>query len=111
MSSDGGADPAVVRSIVERLQAARDHRGIVCSTPEAIKSLALKFVEQLHALEAQSAAVVDLEAKLYTSGEGRAAQDTLAALDELQRRAEVAPHPPLDAARLPMCWLRGCLLL
>ena len=38
-------------ALLARLQGAIEHRAIVCSTPAALKSFALKFVELLHTLD------------------------------------------------------------
>ena len=42
---------ALVTQLHAKLASACRRRSIVCAAPEAIKSLVLKFVEQLHALE------------------------------------------------------------
>jgi hypothetical protein len=39
-----------IHRIIDKLEAARAHRGIVCTTPESIKSLTLKFIEQVSVL-------------------------------------------------------------
>ena len=44
-------DPDTVVSVLNRLKDAQDNRGIVVATPESIKSLFLKFIEQLHVIE------------------------------------------------------------
>ena len=41
----------IIASLFAKLRDAQQHRGIVCAAPEAVKSLVLKFVEQLHSLE------------------------------------------------------------
>ena len=41
----------VTELLLERLQGAVAHRAVVCSTPAALKSFALKFVELLHTLD------------------------------------------------------------
>ena len=44
-------DVELAGEIYSKLDAARRGRSVVCASPEAIKSLTLKFVEHLHALE------------------------------------------------------------
>jgi len=44
-------DVEIVGEILAKLENARRRRSVVCASPEAIKSLMLKFVEHLHAIE------------------------------------------------------------
>src|SRR5690606_24749638 len=41
----------IVAKLYAKLNSARLSRGIVCAAPECIKSLMLKFIEQLHSIE------------------------------------------------------------
>ena len=44
----------VPEQLVEKLERAKTHKGVVCSTPIAIKSFALKFIELVHDYEIQA---------------------------------------------------------
>lgn len=41
----------LVAKLFAKLDSARKHRDVVCAAPESVKSLLLKFIEQLHAIE------------------------------------------------------------
>ncbi|KNC48811.1 uncharacterized protein AMSG_00592 [Thecamonas trahens ATCC 50062] len=67
-------DSAVsVGELWKKLDAARRRRAVVCTTPDAIKSLMLKYVEQLHSLETPH----------YLLTSGRAQSSELSTLDLL----------------------------
>ena len=55
----GNVDTDVVRKLQSKLDSARRHGGVVCSPPECIKSLELKFVELLHTVSNMKAAIVE----------------------------------------------------
>ena len=44
-------DPEKVIQIFSKLDSARIHGDVVCASPEAVKSLVLKFIEHLHCIE------------------------------------------------------------
>ena len=69
-----------------KLAAACRERGVVVAAPEAIKSLMLKLVEQLHSIEQAG----DLEAILPSGSSKRETKETVRLRDALIRRSDMA---------------------
>ena len=67
---------SLVNDLWKKLDAARRRRAVVCTTPDAVKSLMLKYVEQLHSLEMPQ----------YLLNSGRAASSELSTVDLLEMR-------------------------
>ena len=44
-------NPEVARAVLRKLEDSQRDRGVVCAPPECVKSLLLKFIELVHALE------------------------------------------------------------
>lgn len=70
-SCEEARNPDVLAKLVEKLQAARHDGGVVITTPDAIKSVMLKFVDSL-----ESASVLEAQAQrgsaFWTPDEKRA---------------------------------------
>ncbi|EKU21651.1 nxn protein, partial [Nannochloropsis gaditana CCMP526] len=94
-------DVELVAEIFGKLDAARRRRSVVCTSPEAIKSLLLKFVEHLHALE-------QVEASDLTFGESARANREIGRVREaLQCKSDMA-----DAiVRVLDMWRGGVLIM
>jgi hypothetical protein len=92
----------LVASLFSKLDGARRRRGVVCAAPEAIKSLFLKFVEQLHAIEQLAPNALAPPA----DGDARAAQ-----LIERQREQMVARSDMADAIVRVLDLWRGSVLV
>ena len=84
-SSEQGRDPAAVRHLAAKLRRARAERAIVCTTPEAVKSLFLQYIDLLQSVQAASPA---LRCPLALQGEGQTKAKDIA--DELGRNATLA---------------------
>jgi len=82
-------DAELPRVILEKLQLAVKHCGVVVAAPEVIKSLVLKMVELLHVLQEQSPTRMDAIEQQKTGG-ARAVRQKLDALEEAKDRAHVA---------------------
>lgn len=74
----------LVRALHAKLMAAERGRGVVVAAPEAIKSLMLKLVEQMHAIEE-----VELEA-LLPSNSSRHNRESVRLRDAMIRRSDMA---------------------
>jgi hypothetical protein len=92
----------LIAGIFNKLDVARRRRGVVCAAPEAIKSLFLKFVEQLHAIEQLAPNALAPPA----DGDVRAAQ-----LIERQREQMVARSEMADAIVRVLDLWRGSVLV
>jgi len=92
-SVDDSAD--LVDALRHKLEAATRGRGVVVAAPEAIKSLVLKLVEQLHSIEG-----CDLDSLLPT-GSGRMNRETVKLRDAMAARSSMADAlvPVLDLWR------------
>mmetsp|Transcript_2150 Transcript_2150/g.2909 ORF Transcript_2150/g.2909 Transcript_2150/m.2909 type:complete len:4480 (+) Transcript_2150:77-13516(+) len=91
----------LVQALCAKLSAAEKGRGVVVAAPEAIKSLMLKLVEQLHAIEE-----VDLEA-LLPNNSSRHNRESVRLRDAMVRRSDMADAlvPVLDL------WSRALLVM
>jgi hypothetical protein len=103
LSFDRSVDDSaeLVRALCAKLSAAEKGRGVVVAAPEAIKSLMLKLVEQLHAIEE-----VDLEA-LLPNNSSRHNRESVRLRDAMIRRSDMADAlvPVLDL------WSRALLVM
>ncbi|CAE8619966.1 unnamed protein product [Polarella glacialis] len=93
--------PETVLKIFAKLEACRATGGVVCSTPEAIKSMLLKFIEQLQAL-----ATFDF-ATLAPGSSMRSNRELARQRDILSRRSDMA-----DAVvRVVKLWRHGVVIM
>jgi len=94
-----------VNSIIEKLDIARMHRGVVVASPDSMKSLTLKMVEMLHSLD-EHGGVRRADAVRSSCG-GRGAKERLDALQEMVARSELA-----DAcSRVLALWKQGVAIM
>eukprot|EP00937_MAST-01D_sp_MAST-1D-sp2_P005839 g5839.t1 len=89
-----------------KLDTVRRQRGIVCAAPECVKSLMLKFVEQLHVLESEQWAGL-APPDSSSSMSGRALREHRDRLAELEERSSMAD------ALVPVMrmWRHGVLIM
>ena len=79
-------DASIAERLHAKLSAARRHRGVVCAAPECVKSLMLKFVEQLHVVEAENfAGLVEDD-----NTSQRARREIRNSLRDMQNRSDMA---------------------
>eukprot|EP01107_Rhizomastix_libera_P015447 TRINITY_DN5841_c0_g1_i1.p1 TRINITY_DN5841_c0_g1~~TRINITY_DN5841_c0_g1_i1.p1 ORF type:complete len:4156 (-),score=944.82 TRINITY_DN5841_c0_g1_i1:134-11092(-) len=98
-SVEDGVD--AVNQVYFKLNSARIKRGVVCSAPEAIKSLILKFVEQLHATEQ-----LDL-ANLFINEHSRNNREAIRLREQAIARSDMS-----DAlVRILHLWKDGILIM
>ena len=99
-SFEEGAAP--VHRLLAKLDSARRHRAVVCAAPESIKSLVLKFVEQLHSIES-----VPLHTLAPRTDNARANRDIARAREQMLLRSEMS-----DAlVRILDLWRDGVLIM
>lgn len=120
MSQDDGPASGVgdfgglqkIHRIIDKLEAARSHRGIVCTTPESIKSLTLKFIEQLHALKLHGARTIASGRAVGLTGradraDGRLLSEQLNDMRQMEVRSEIAD----ELVRVFDLWRDGTLIM
>ena len=74
----------LVASLFSKLNSAKLQRSIVCAAPETIKSLMLKFVEQIHAIE-------QFDTTILTPGESsRSNREVIRIRDQMMARSDMA---------------------
>jgi hypothetical protein len=97
-------DIGPVQAIIEKLELARRHRGVVVAAPEAIKSLTLKMIEMLHSVDAHGGIS---KAEAIGSGSSRAAQELDSELELMVHRSTLA-----DAcAKVLSIWKQGVVIM
>ena len=125
--ADSGAD---ARRLFQKLDMVRRHRGIVCAAPECVKSLVLKFVEQLHVLESEhsaASATDNPDAMVDDDGPAAAAAASAAtasataaggvsarqAREERDRMSELEEKSSMADGLVPILrmWKRGVLIM
>jgi hypothetical protein len=121
--ADSGAD---ARRLFQKLDMVRRHRGIVCAAPECVKSLVLKFVEQLHVLESEHSAAnaTDNPDAMVDDDDGHAAAAAAAATaaggvsarqarEERDRMSELEEKSSMADGLVPILrmWKRGVLIM
>ena len=90
-----------VAALFAKLDSARRHRSVVCAAPEAIKSMLLKYIEQLHALERFDVT------SLIPGGNARANRELMRTKDSMVARSSMA-----DAlVRIMDLWKSGVLIM
>ncbi|CAJ1427871.1 unnamed protein product, partial [Effrenium voratum] len=93
--------PETVMKLYTKLEACRRAGGIVCSSPEAIKSMMLKLIEQLHALSSYDFS------QLAPGAANRSNRDMVRQREVLERRSGMA-----DAAvQLLKLWRTGIVIM
>ena len=103
LSFDRGCedDVELVAKLYAKLDSARRTRSVVCAPPEAVKSLMLKFVEQLHSLEQVDLTLLEPTGSLRTNKEIVRLRDTMTARSEMS-----------DAlVRIYHMWKQGVLIM
>ena len=98
-SCDDGGE--LILEIFAKLNGARRHRSVVCAAPETIKSLMLKFIEQLHSLQG-------LNHETLTPGQSsRNNKEVVRIRQQMIARSDMA-----DAiVRVLQMWHRGYLIM
>jgi len=93
--------PDIARAVFDKLNEARESRSVVVASPDAVKSLFLKFVEHIHSLES-----VDPEV-LLPSTSLRQNKEIVQLRDVMQSRSDMAD------AMIPIfdMWKQGVLIM
>jgi hypothetical protein len=100
---DRSVDESVefVAALFAKLDSARRHRSVVCAAPEAIKSMLLKYIELLHALERFDVT------SLVPGSNARANRELMRTKDSMVARSSMA-----DAlVRIMDLWKSGVLIM
>jgi hypothetical protein len=93
-----------VQQILEKLELARNHRGVVVAAPETIKSLTLKMIEMLHSLDDKGG--VSMQDALVSGG-GCAAMELNEELKLMVHRSEMAD----SCAKVLSQWRQGVVIM
>lgn len=104
---DRGVDDSdeVIEGLYQKLASARKNRAIIVSPPECIKALLLKYIEQLHSLEATTED--DLYGSLATMHDARRERESLIVRDKATKRSKMA-----DAiVPILQMWREGVLIM
>ncbi|KAH3756032.1 nxn protein [Pelomyxa schiedti] len=91
----------LVSTLFSKLDRTRKQRGVICASPESIKSLMLKFVEQLHAIEQ-----VNINS-LTPTGSQRTTVESVRMRDQLLARSDMAD----ELVKILDMWKRGVLIM
>eukprot|EP00658_Telonema_sp_P-2_P013897 TRINITY_DN15269_c0_g1_i1.p1 TRINITY_DN15269_c0_g1~~TRINITY_DN15269_c0_g1_i1.p1 ORF type:complete len:490 (-),score=157.99 TRINITY_DN15269_c0_g1_i1:57-1526(-) len=95
----------VVESLYQKLASARKNRALIVSPPECIKALLLKYIEQLHSLEATTEE--DLYGSLATMNDTRRDRESQIVREKATRRSKMA-----DAiVPILQMWREGVLIM
>ena len=101
----------LVAEIFAKLDSARRHQSIICSSPEAIKSLYLKFIEQLHSIEQYTDPATSIEdiAQFYKDKKSaaRKGKEDSQLYDKVINRSEMADH----LVKILDLWKNGILIM
>eukprot|EP01104_Vermistella_antarctica_P011016 TRINITY_DN300_c2_g7_i1.p1 TRINITY_DN300_c2_g7~~TRINITY_DN300_c2_g7_i1.p1 ORF type:complete len:1708 (+),score=390.70 TRINITY_DN300_c2_g7_i1:360-5126(+) len=95
-------DVEVVAALFAKLDGARRHGDVVCATPEAIKSLLLKYIEQLHAIEQ-----VDPDATYVPGQSARKNREVTRMRDQAIARSDMCD----GLVRILQLWKSGVLVM
>ena len=95
-------DVDIVSLIQEKMQLCLETRSVMCAAPEAIKSLFLKFIEQLHALDQ-----MNFRANLLPGQSSRGSQIATDMAERMGRKSDMAD------AIVPVLsiWRKGVLVM
>ena len=91
----------VIAELYAKINSAKKHRSVVCASPEAIKSLMLKFIEQLHTIEK-----LDLNS-IIPSESSRFNREVIRLRDQMTARSDMS-----DAlVKIIELWQSGVLIM